>query len=69
MQTAIKKSTKKTVVQVGKTLRVLTPAERQADMQAFGKKVRKTKNSAREFLQRAGILDDQGELAAPYRTQ
>ncbi|MBS0372537.1 MAG: hypothetical protein JSS57_25455 [Proteobacteria bacterium] len=69
MQAPIKKSTKKTVVPVGKTLRVLTPAERKADIKAFGKEIRKTKDSARAFLQRAGILDAQGELAAPYRTQ
>lgn len=69
MQAAAKRAIKKKDVPVGKTLRVLTPEERKADIKAFGKEIRKTKDSAREFLQRAGILDARGELAAPYRTQ
>lgn len=69
MQAEAKKAPKKKAVVVGKTLRILTPEERKADIKAFGKEIRKSKDSAREFLQRAGILDAKGGLAAPYRTQ
>ncbi len=69
MQAVAKRAIKKKDVPVGKTLRVLTPEERQADIKAFGREIRKTKESARAFLQRAGILDAQGELADPYRSQ
>jgi len=46
----------------------LVGAERTADLRDFGSKVRKTKSSATEFLQRAGILDKNGDLAEPYRS-
>ena len=51
----------------GKFVRVLTTEERIADMRAFGKEVRQSKESAVAFLQRAGILDETGELAEPFR--
>lgn len=52
----------------GHVVRIMTPEERSADMRAFGKEIRKSKASAVAFLQSAGILDAQGELATPYRT-
>lgn len=52
----------------GKLVRVMTPEERSADIKEFGKEVRKSKASAIAFLQRAGILDETGELAEPYRS-
>ncbi|MCK2086944.1 hypothetical protein MXC99_01910 [Thauera aromatica] len=51
----------------GKLVRIMTPEERSADMKEFGKEIRKSKASAVAFLQRAGILDETGELAEPYR--
>lgn len=52
----------------GKLVRVMTPEERVADMKDFGKEIRKSKETAKDFLQRAGILDETGELAEPYRS-
>jgi hypothetical protein len=51
----------------GKSVVVMTPDERIADMQAFGREIRESKKTAQEFLMRAGILDKKGELAKPYR--
>lgn len=51
----------------GKLVHVMTPEERSEDIKEFGKEIRKSKASARAFLQRAGILDEAGELAEPYR--
>ena len=51
----------------GKSVVVMTPDERIADMQAFGREIRESKKTAQEFLVRAGILDKKGELAKPYR--
>ena len=52
----------------GHVVRVMTAAERVADIKAFGEDIRRTKQSAVEFLQRAGIVDETGSLAKPYRT-
>jgi len=52
----------------GRMVRVMTNDELIADMRAHGREVRRTKASAIAFLQRAGIVDDKGELAEPYRT-
>lgn len=46
----------------------MTPEERSADMEAFGKEIRRTKASAIAFLKEAGFLDDNGQLAEPYRS-
>jgi hypothetical protein len=51
----------------GKTVLVFTPAERVADMQAFGREIRQSKETAQAFLVRAGILTPKGDLAKPYR--
>lgn len=51
----------------GKSVVVMTPDERIADMQAFGREIRESKKTAQAFLIRAGILDKKGELAKPYR--
>lgn len=51
----------------GKSVVIMTPDERIADMQAFGREVRESKKTAQEFLIRAGILNKKGELAKPYR--
>ena len=51
----------------GKSVVVMTPDERIADMQAFGREIRESKKTALAFLMRAGILDKKGELAKPYR--
>jgi hypothetical protein len=51
----------------GKSVVVMTPDERIADMQAFGREIRESKKTAQAFLMRAGILDKKGELAKPYR--
>ena len=51
----------------GKFVVVMTPDERIADMQAFGREIRESKQTAQAFLMRAGILDKKGELAKPYR--
>ena len=51
----------------GKSVVAMTPDERIADMQAFGREIRASKKTAQEFLVRAGILDKKGELAKPYR--
>ena len=52
----------------GKSVHIMTPDERIADMQAFGREIRKSKKTAQEFLTRAGILNKKGELAKPYRS-
>lgn len=52
----------------GRMVRVLTPDERSADIKAFGREIRKSKESAIGFLKRAGILDENGKLAEPYRS-
>ena len=45
-----------------------TTSERtHVEMKRFGHEVLSSAAKARAFLQRAGILDDQGDLAAPYR--
>ena len=51
----------------GKSVVVMTPEERIADMQAFGREIRESKKTAQEFLIRAGILNKKGQLAKPYR--
>ena len=51
----------------GKSVVIMTPDERIADMQAFGREIRESKKTAQEFLIRAGILNKKGELAKPYR--
>ncbi len=51
----------------GHMVRVRTNAELLADMRAQGREIRKTKESALAFLQSAGIVDANGELAEPYR--
>lgn len=53
---------------VGKSVVIMTPDERIADMQAFGREIRKSPNTAKEFLIRAGILNKKGQLAKPYRS-
>ena len=53
----------------GRLVRVRTNEELIADMKAYGREVRKTKESAIAFLQSAGILDNAGELAEPYRAK
>lgn len=67
MRTA-KKPTKTSSALPGRIVRVMTADERSADIKAFGREIRKSKESAIEFLQSAGILDEQGELAEPYRS-
>jgi hypothetical protein len=52
----------------GAFVRVLTVQERLADMRAHGRKVGQTKESALAFLRRAGIVDESGALAEPFRT-
>lgn len=47
---------------------VMTPEERAADMRAFGREIRQSKETAVAFLKSAGILDERGELAEPFRT-
>lgn len=51
----------------GRMVLVRTNEELLADMKAQGLEIRKTKASALAFLQSAGIVDAQGELAEPYR--
>ena len=51
----------------GKSVVAMTPDERVADMQAFGREIRESKKTAQEFLIRAGILNKKGALAKPYR--
>lgn len=51
----------------GGTQRLLTPDQRRADIKAFGREIRRSKESATDFLRRAGILDESGQLAEPYR--
>lgn len=51
----------------GRMVRVMTTDELIADMKAHGREIRKTKESAIAFLQRAGIVDAKGDLAEPYR--
>ena len=51
----------------GKSVVAMTPDERIADMQAFGREIRESKRTAQEFLIRAGILNKKGALAKPYR--
>lgn len=36
-------------------------------MQAFGRGIRQSKETAQAFLVRAGILTPKGDLAKPYR--
>lgn len=52
----------------GKMVRIMTPEERIADIKDFGKEIRKSKASAIEFMKKAGFLDDEGNLAEPYRS-
>ena len=51
----------------GTSVVAMTPDERIADMQAFGREIRESKKTAQEFLIRAGILNKKGALAKPYR--
>lgn len=51
----------------GRLVRVMTNEELIADIKAHGREIRKSKESAIEFLQSAGILDHTGDLAQPYR--
>jgi hypothetical protein len=51
----------------GRVVRELTSEERQEDIRAFGREIRKTRASALAFLQSAGILDETGGLAMPFR--
>ncbi|MEY3655015.1 MAG: hypothetical protein RL739_3185 [Pseudomonadota bacterium] len=51
----------------GRSVVAMTPDERIADMQAFGREIRESKKTAQEFLIRAGILNKKGALAKPYR--
>lgn len=37
-------------------------------MKDFGKEIRKSKEKAKDFRQRAGILDETGALAELYRS-
>lgn len=50
-----------------KSVVAMTPDERIADMQAFGREIRESKKTAQEFLIRAGFLDKKGQLTKPYR--
>ena len=52
----------------GRWVLVMTPEERAADMEAFGREIRKSKATAIAFLQSANILDENGELIAPLRS-
>jgi hypothetical protein len=63
-----KKSAKAPSALPGRLVRIMTAEERSADIKKFGKEIRKSKAAAIEFLQSAGILDDKGELAEPYRS-
>lgn len=45
----------------------MTAEERSADIKAFGREIRQSKATAVAFLQKAGILDKDGEPAQPYR--
>jgi len=67
MKSAAKPAAKKATALRGKLVRVMTPEERSADMKAFGKEIRRTKASAIAFLKEAGFLDENGQLAEPYR--
>ncbi len=53
---------------LGKTVRVLTQSELIAAMAAHNREVCRTKESAVAFLQRAGIVGDDGQLAQMYRS-
>jgi hypothetical protein len=68
MTKAAKKPSKAAPVERGRWVRIMTADERSADIKEFGKEIRKSKESAIAFLQSAGILDDKGELAEPYRS-
>ncbi len=51
----------------GTLVRIMTPEERIADIEEFGKEIRKSKASALAFMKKAGFIDDDGNLAEPYR--
>lgn len=51
----------------GRTERLLTPDQRSADIKAFGREIRDSKQSAADFLRRAGLIDESGQLTEPYR--
>lgn len=51
----------------GHLVRVMTAEERAEDIKAFGREVRQSKASAIAFLKSAGILDNKGDLAEPFR--
>lgn len=57
----------RTVGSTGRSAGEMTPAERNADIKNFGRQIRKTQETARAFLQEAGIVDASGNLSAPYR--
>ena len=52
---------------VGKVVRILTPDQRRADIKAFGREIRGSKQSAAEFLRQAGLIDESGQLTEPCR--
>ena len=60
---------KKWLCRSARSLGVLSPAERKPDGKAFGKEIRKSKDSARALVQRADIPDTQGQPTAPYGAQ
>jgi len=49
----------------GTLVRVLTPDQRRADIKAFGREIRDSKESARDFLRRAGLIDASGPPNEP----
>jgi hypothetical protein len=51
----------------GRVVRPLTPDQRRADIKAFGREIRDSKQSAADFLRRAGLIDESGQLTEPYR--
>ena len=71
MPTAISKPAKKAAkkaLPLPVHVQLMTPEQRRADIKQFGKEIRKSKATAVAFLKRAGILDESGELATPFRS-
>jgi hypothetical protein len=64
---AAPKKVAKAAVRRGKMVRLMTLDERLEDMRAYGREVRETKQSALDFLRRAGIIDVSGQVAEPFR--
>ena len=48
-------------------VQMYTHAEKMRILKATARRVTATKKSSREFLQRAGILDEHGELTPMYQ--